>query len=106
MSACRECGHNNREGNNFCVNCGCVLAISDSYLRKQRVDNRKVVVAVVVGAILFFIFYCALTAFNEQEADREYEKIKQDTDQEYKKIDRDSEQQTDKMMRDLKRDYP
>jgi len=106
MATCKQCGFNNREGNNFCVNCGCALVVSNRYLQKQRDDKRKVVIAVVVGIIIFFIFYCALTAFNEQEANREYEKIKQDSEQEYQKINRDAERETDRMMRDLKRDYP
>ena len=103
MSACKECGFNNREGNKFCVNCGCALHLSKEYIQKQKDDKTKMIVIIVIGFILSFLIYYGITVSTQQEAEKEFDRISHDSERQTEKDMRDAQSQVDRMMRDIPR---
>jgi rRNA maturation endonuclease Nob1 len=36
MPVCRKCGYQNKEENNYCVNCGSILEITEEHVKSEK----------------------------------------------------------------------
>jgi len=59
MPTCKKCGHQNREGTKYCVNCGNVLELTEAYIRKEKAKERTAVKN-WVAYFLIFMGFCTL----------------------------------------------
>ena len=59
MPTCNKCGHNNKEGNKYCVNCGSILVLTEADIRKEKVRQTT---AIKTWVAYFFILlgFCTL----------------------------------------------
>jgi len=60
MPKCSKCGYQNKEGNNYCVNCGSILEITEEYI-KAETAKKKTLTKNYIG--YFFIFMGLSTFF-------------------------------------------
>jgi len=59
MPVCKKCGYQNKEGNNYCVNCGSMLELKEEYIRKEKAKE-KTVMKNYIAYFLIFMGFCTL----------------------------------------------
>lgn len=59
MLICKKCGYHNKEGNNYCVNCGSILEITEEYIKSEKAKERTA----IKNFIAYFLIFLGLCTF-------------------------------------------
>lgn len=59
MPVCNKCGYHNKEGNNYCVNCGSILEITEDYIKSEKAKERTV----IKNYVAYFLIISGLCTF-------------------------------------------
>jgi len=60
MPICKKCGYENKEGNNYCVNCGAIIELTETEAKRLKEKERK---TTYMWAVYFLIFFGMSTLF-------------------------------------------
>jgi uncharacterized membrane protein YvbJ len=59
MPICKECGHENKEGNKYCVNCGSILELTEEYIKTEKA-KKKTATKNYIAYFLILMGFCTL----------------------------------------------
>jgi len=59
MPLCKKCGYQNKEGNNYCVNCGAVIELTDEEIKKEKAKQ----ITYTKNFFAYFLIFLGFSTF-------------------------------------------